>query len=214
MQVAADVTTPGALRVVARHAVPTIVEATLVPTALFYVGWILAGPLPAYAIALTWAYGMLARRMLRRQRVPGILVLTLVGLTLRTALAVWTGSSFLYFAQPIMGTTVGALLFLASALTDRPFVARMAHDFFPLSEDLARRGTIRALFRQLTFLWAGVNLVNACVGASLLLTMPASIYIPVKTVTALSITAIGVTLTVRRSLRVGRAEGLFAAPAG
>ena len=198
------------LLAVARHSLPTIVEATLVPTALFYVAFLTIGTWAAYGVALAWATGALVRRLRTGRRVPGILVLALLGLTVRTALAVATGSPFLYFAQPIMGTTVVAVLFLASALTSRPFVARLAGDFYPMSPEVAQRLRIRRLFRHLTFLWAGVNLVNAAAGASLLLTMPTAAYVPTKTGVALFITASGIAATVVWSLRVAKREGLVA----
>src|SRR6266404_2250687 len=88
------------LRAIARHALPNLVEATLVPTALFYLGWFTLGRWAAFAAALVWAYAMLARRMTRRQRVPGLLLLALLGLTVRTVAALATGSTFVYFVQP------------------------------------------------------------------------------------------------------------------
>jgi hypothetical protein len=201
------------LRAVARHSIPTVVEATLIPTALFYVALLTLGVWPAYCAALVWAYGALARRLHSGRRVPGILVLALIGLTLRTCLAMVTGSTFLYFAQPIMGTSVVAVMFLLSALTSRPFVARLAGDFYPLTPDIVGRLRIRKLFRHLTLLWAGVNLLNAAVGASLLLTMQTAAYVPTKTAVALFITTSGVFVTVIWSLRVARREGLVIAAA-
>ena len=198
------------LLAVARHSLPTIVEATLIPSALFYVALMTIGTWAAYAVALAWATGALLRRLRTGRRVPGILVLALVGLAVRTALAVATGSPFLYFAQPIMGTTVVAVLFLVSALTSRPFVARLAGDFYPMTPEVAQRLRIRRLFRNLTFLWAGVNLLNAGVGASLLLTMSTAAYVPTKTGVALFITASGIAATVIWSLRVAKREGLVA----
>ena len=52
-----------------------VLEATLIPTALFYVGWMAVGPVVAYTAALVWGYGVLVRRLCRRERVPGVLVL-------------------------------------------------------------------------------------------------------------------------------------------
>lgn len=206
--------TPGtraALRAVAKHSLPTIVEATLIPTALFYTAWMAVGHWAAYLVALTWGYGAALRRVRRKERIPGILVLALIGLTARTIMALATGSSFLYFAQPIAGTTLIALLFLGSALTTRPFVARLAGDFYPLTADIVGRLRIKRLFRHLTVLWAAVNLVNAGVGLSLLLTLPTAIYIPTKTAVALAITTLGVVTTVAWSIRVARNEGLVLA---
>jgi hypothetical protein len=208
--VGAQASTRTTLVAVARHALPSIVEATLVPTALFYVAWMTLGHWPAYAAALAWTTGVLLRRLYRRDRVPGILVLALVGLTIRTALALSTGSAFLYFAQPILGTGVFAAVFLASCLARRPFVARIAGDFYPMTAEVAQIKRVRRLFHHLTLLWAGVQLLNACAGASLLLTMPTAAFVLTKTAVALAFTTCGVVLTVIWSLRVARREGLVA----
>jgi intracellular septation protein A len=193
---------------VIRHIAPTIVEATVIPTVLFYAAWMTLGHRWGYAVALVWAYSALVRHLRTGTRVPGILVLALIGLTIRTALAMATGNSFFYFAQPILATTLVALLFLGSAATKRPFVARLAGDFFPMTVEVAARPRIRQLFRRLTLLWAGVNLLNAAAGASLLLTLPTAIFIPTKTAAALTITVTGTVVTVLWSLRVARHEGL------
>lgn len=195
---------------VARHSLPSIVEATLIPTALFYVTWMTVGHLAAYIVALVWGYGALARRVHQRLRIPGILILALLGLTVRTVMALATGSAFVYFAQPILVTSLIAVLFLLSSMTSRPFVARVARDFYPMTDEVAGRPSLRNLFRRLTFLWAGVQLLQAAAGASLLLTLPTSVYVPTKTASALLITAAGVTVTVLLSLRVARREGLVA----
>lgn len=208
--VGAQASTRNTLIAVARHSLPSIVEATLIPTALFYVAWMTLGTWPAYAVALGWAVAALVRRLRTGARVPGILVLALIGLTLRTTLALATGSSFLYFAQPILGTSVIATFFLVSCLLRRPFVARIAGDFYPMTAEVAASRGARRLFHHLTLLWAGVQLTNAAVGAGMLLTMPAAVYIPTKTFVALAITAMGVVATVRLSLRVARHEGLVA----
>src|SRR3954470_12357629 len=89
--------TRAALLTVLRHSAPTVIQATLIPTALFYTAWLTLGAFAGYAMALTWAYGVLLRRLRTGKRVPGILVLGLIGLTVRTALAVSTGSTFVYF---------------------------------------------------------------------------------------------------------------------
>jgi hypothetical protein len=207
---------PGAkstLLAVARHALPTVIEATLVPTAVFYLAWLTLGRAPAYLTALLWGYAVLLRRVRTGDRVPGILVLALIGLTVRSVLALATGSAFVYFAQPIVTTTVVGALFLGSALTERPFVARVAGDFYPMTPEIASRHRVRRLFRRLTVLWAGVNLVNAVVGAVLLRTLSATAFIPTKTIVILLITTTGVVVTVVASLRVARHEGLVAARA-
>src|SRR3954468_17071454 len=118
----AGTTTRTTLIGVARHSAPTLVEATLVPTALFYACWMTVGPWPAYLSALLWGFSALLRRMRRGLRVAGLLVVALLGLTVRSVLALAPGSAFVYFAQPILATGLVALVFLISAATRRPFV--------------------------------------------------------------------------------------------
>jgi hypothetical protein len=119
-----------------------------------------------------------------------------------------TGSTFLYFAQPIVGTTLVALFFLATALTARPFVGRLAADFYPLTPAIAARCAVKRLFRNLTVFWAAINLANAAAGIGMLLTLPTGVFVPTKTVVSLAITTFGVVITVILSLRVVRREGL------
>lgn len=208
--VGAQASTRTTLIAVAKHSLPAIIEATLIPTALFYVAWITVGHATAYAAALLWGVAVLACRRRRRERIPGILVLALIGLTVRTVLALWTGSAFLYFAQPILATGLFATIFLLSCVARRPFVARIAGDFYPMTAEVAQRQRVRRLFHRLTLLWAAVQLVNAGAAAGLLLTMSPATYLVVKTGATLAVTVAGVVLTVLWSLRVARREGLVA----
>lgn len=201
------------LRAIARHAVPNLIECTVIPTAIFSVGLHVAGFIPASVAALGWSYLMLVRRYVKRRRIPGLLMLTTLGLSVRTAVAVASGSAFIYFLQPITATALVGLTFLVSSLTRNPLVDRLAKDFCPLDAETAARPGVRRLFRRLTVLWAGVNLVNASVTCWLLLTEPVSMFVAVKPVSALLITWTGVFATVGWALRVARLEGLRPAAA-
>jgi hypothetical protein len=196
------------LRGVAVRSVPHLVEATLIPTALFYVAWFSVGRWGAFVAALLWAYGALARRVLLRRRVPGVLILALVALTVRTGIALVTGSTFVYFVQPVVGACVVAAVFFGSAVANRPLVARLASDFYPLTPEVADRHGVRRLFRHLTLLWAAVNLVQAVAAFTLLMTLPVTGFVAANSVVALAITATGIVVTVKWAVRVARREGL------
>src|SRR4051812_40355204 len=88
------------LRRLVRHAAPRLLEATIVPLVLFYASLWLIGLGAALVAALAWCYGALAWRLLTGRRVTGVLVLGAAGLTVRTILAVASGSAFVYFLQP------------------------------------------------------------------------------------------------------------------
>jgi hypothetical protein len=196
------------LRQVARRSFPRLVEATLVPAALFYVALSLFGFGAALGAALTWAYGAMACRWLLHRPIPPILILAVVALTIRTIVAAAAGSAFIYFLQPIVGTTGVAAVFLVSIAAGRPLVGRMATDFCPLAPDVAARPGVVRLFTRLTALWAGINLASAAATFALLVTLPVATFVVTKTITSLTITAVGIVLTVCWSLRTAHHEGL------
>ena len=67
------------LRTLSRHAGRHFIEATLVPVGLFYAAITLCGQVTALLVALGWCYLAVARRLLTRRRVPGLLALAAVG---------------------------------------------------------------------------------------------------------------------------------------
>ncbi len=201
------------LRQVARRSFPRLVEATIVPAILFYTSLVIFGFSTALGAALCWSYGALACRRILRRPIPPILMLAVLALTLRTIVAIASGSAFIYFLQPILGTTVVAGIFLYSIASGRPLVGRMAVDFCPIAPDVAARPGVVRLFTGLTALWAGVNLVSALTTLALLVTLPLAPFIITKTITSLSITVLGIVLTVTWSLRTAHREGLVPARA-
>jgi hypothetical protein len=196
---------------VTRRMVPYLIEATLIPTALFYTFFITLGLMWAVLAALGWTLSALLRRMLTGQRVPGLLVLAMIGISVRTTIFLFNENHFVYFFQPIMRTMATGVFLALSVAIGRPLIARFAADFCPLDPDVECRPAVQGLFRRLTFLWAGVNGVAAAVTLTLLLTLPVGLFVGTATVSAWIITSAGVVLTVSDSVRTARAEGLSTA---
>ncbi len=172
----------------ARHAAPHILEATLIPLGLFYGGLHLLGLWGALLAALIWSYTSLLRRLVTRRRVPGMLVLGIVGLTARTGLALVTGSAFLYFLQPMLGTGLIASVFIGSVLLGRPLALRLAVDFLPLPEALLANDLVRRFFQRISLLWAAVFLVNAGLSMWLLVSQSLATFLWTRTVASLVLT--------------------------
>src|SRR5437763_14520238 len=93
---------------------PHLIEASIVPAVLFYVGLVAAGLGAAYVAALSWSFAALARRVLQHDPVPPILVIGVIGITVRTLVAVVSRSSFVYFFQPVLGSIAMGCVFLVS----------------------------------------------------------------------------------------------------
>ena len=196
---------------VTRRLVPYLIEATLIPSLLFYGFLITLDLWWGIVAALGWCYAALARRLIGRRPIPGLLVLGCLGITVRTIIYLLSGNAFVYFAQPILRTLATAATFGISVVIGRPLIARFASDFCPLTADVRARPAIVRLFRRLTYLWAGVNATAAAVSLTLLLTVPTAVFVGTATVAAWAITCTGVILTVSDSVRTARSEGLATA---
>jgi intracellular septation protein A len=183
------------LAALARHATPHVLEATLIPLGLFYGGLKLLGLWGALLAALIWSYTSLLRRLVTRRRVPGILMLGIVGLTARTALALATGSVFLYFLQPTVGTGLVAAVFLGSVLLGRPLALRLAADFMPLPEALLAHQGVRRFFLRVSLLWAAVFTANAGISLWLLVSQSLTTFLWTRTVTSLALTGIAIVIS-------------------
>jgi len=198
------------LRAVARRLGPQLVEATLIPSALFFASALLFGIWAAFMAALVWSYAAVIRRVVSGRRIPALLVLSTVGLSVRTLVALGSGSTFVYFFQPVVGTTVVGAVFLVSALAGRPLIARFAHDFCALTPDISGRPGVVSLYRRLTYLWASVNFLAAATTFVLLRLLPITAFVALRPMAMWAITATGIVITVRAAVRAAHRECLLA----
>ncbi len=201
------------LTAVARRGLPNLIEATIVPAVMFFVVVTTVNAPLAMAAVLAWAYVAILRRVVRGARVPAILVLATLGLTVRTLVGLVSGSTFAYFLQPIATTVALAAVFLGSVLIGRPVIARLAHDFCPIAPEVAGRPAVLRLFGGLTVLWAGVHAATAAITLGMLVSMPVATFVAVKTVACLAVTVGAIVVTIFWALRIVRSEQLVFAPA-
>jgi hypothetical protein len=169
---------------------------------------VLAGFRGAILAALGWSYLAMARRIVRRQRVPGLLILGIVLVSLRTIISFVTGSAFLYFVQPTAGTFLVAVLFLGSVLAGRPLAQHLAHDFLPLDPALVARPYVRKFFMRISLLWALVLLTNASFVLWLLLESSLRAFVIERSVVSAVLTIGGVVLSTLWFLRTMRGQGI------
>lgn len=199
------------LRRVLGHLALSLLNANVVPGVLFYVCLVTVNVWAALIAALAWCYGAIGWRLATRRRMSGLLLVTVVGLTARTALTFASGNTFVYFVQPVINNAVIASVSLLSLATARPVVARMAADFYPMSDELALRPRVQRLFWNLTLMWALVCLAKAVVTLWLLESQTTADFVMVKSIVLLVLTVVAVALTVTASVRVARHEGLLPA---
>lgn len=181
----------------------------MIPAVLFYVCLVTIGTWAALVAALVWCYGAATWRMATRRRASGLLVLTVVVLTVRTAFALVSGDTFVYFLQPVLTDVVVAAVFLISLASARPVVARLAGDFYPMDDDVAQRPRVQQLFWRLTLLWAVVCLGKAVIAYWLLQSQSVAAFVLTKNVALTVLTVLATVATVLASVAVARREGLL-----
>lgn len=187
----------------------SLLIAVVVPAAIFYGVFVLAGVWTAIVAALVWSYGAIGWRAATGRRTSGLLILTALLLTGRTALSVAADSTWLYFLQPVISDGVVALLFLLSLASARPMVARLAGDFYPLDHELAARPRVRRLFWHLTLLWAVLGLAKATITLWLLQSQSLATFVLVKSISMLAINVLAAFATIGLAALVARSEGLM-----
>ena len=196
------------LSAVARRGLPGVFEASLVPAAIFLATTAAFASNVAMVAVFAWGIAVVLRRLLSGRQVPSLVVLGLVGLTVKTLVGLMSGSTFVYFLQPVATTVVIGALFFGSALIGRPIIARIAHDFCPLSSDVAARPAVMELFVGLTVLWATVQFVNAGTTVGMLLSLPTNLFVVLRPVASLALSAAAIAITVRRALATAQREQL------
>ena len=201
------------LKAVARRGLPGILEASLTPAAIFLVTNSLIGTRSAMLAVLIWGCGTFAWRKTRGRTPPALVLVALCGLTVRTLVGVASGSTFAYFAQPIATMLAIAAVFFASVLLGRPLIARIAHDFCPIAPEVATRPEVIRLFAGLTVLWASAQILTAAATLGMLLSLDTTLFVVLKPMMSLSISASAIAITIFWALRVAHREELVFATA-
>jgi uncharacterized membrane protein len=205
---------PSVVWAVLRRLFPYLVEATVIPTFMYYLGLLAFGQTWGILAAAGCTGLSVGRRIVRRQPVPGLLLLASVGISIRVGIYLINENATIYFAQPIIKTLATAMFFGVSVIVGKPLVARFAADFCVFTDDVGNRPAIVSLFRRLTYLWAGAQITIAVVDLTLLLTVPITVFVATAAGVAWTIMSAGVVLTVADAVRTTRGDGLGTALAG
>ena len=191
----------------ARHALPGLIESALVPAVLFYVFLTALGLKGALIAGLVWSYLAVGRRLVTHRPIPGMLLIGCAVLTIRTVIALVTGSAFVYFLQPTAATCAIGIAFLVSTLLRRPLIDRFARDFCPLDPDMLVHPLTRKVFAELSLLWGAVMLTNAAVVTWFLLTSSVGAFVVERTATSWLLTGAAIAVSVLHFSRRMRRGG-------
>ena len=191
-----------------RRTAENVLEATLVPMALFYLFLATVGVRWGMIAGLCWFYAAIIRRRMSGQRMSGLLIMAAALLTARTAIAFATGSAFIYFLQPTLGTFLVSGLFLLSVGLGKPLAERLAHDFCALPDALMANVRVKKFFLRISLLWAFTYLVNGTTMIYLLTQQSISTYLLVRSFVSLSLTGSAIALSALYFFRSLKGEGI------
>lgn len=172
-------TLPGPIAIL-RHAFPNVLEGKIIPLVLFLGFLKVAGTTGALLTALLWSLGSIAYRVSTNRNVPALVVVSAIGLSVRTFLAFATGSMVVYFLQPTLSTTIMGLAFLVSVPMGRPLAERLAADFCPFEPETAAHPMLRVFFVRLSLLWSVTSLINGAITLWMLFTQSTTTFVLVK----------------------------------
>lgn len=200
------------LRAVIRRVAVSLATAVLAPAILFATTLALVGISAAVVVGLAWMVAAMCWRKAWGHPVSGLLVLTLGVMIVRSTFTLATGNTFVYFFQPVVTDACVATIFLGSLLTQRPVVARLAPDFYPMDDDMAARPGIRRLLKQLTLMWGLVIVVKGSLTLWLLTSLSTVNFVLIKgaAIFTLTLCAAAATITIA-AIVVGREHRAMAA---
>lgn len=197
-----------AARSLAVRAAAHIAEAALIPGLTFYLVLNTVTLRWALIASLGWAYLVIAFRLVRRDRVPGVIIVSAGLLTARTAVSLVANSSFIYFLQPSLGNFCIALLFIASLGPGRPMTRRLADDFCALPPSMDDHPLFARFFARLTLLWATICAVNGAGTLLLLLHESVGSFIALRPVVSYGLVATGTVVSYLWFRKTVRGEGV------
>ena len=158
-------------------------------------------------LAAIWLTAIL--RKVLTGAVPGLVMISLIVLTVQTVAAIATGNLLIFLVHFPIANLALCLLFARTARGHSPIAARLAAEVIGLRCPAIHQQRLHRFFQNVTVLWGGVFLLLAVSLGALLATVPVTTYVPVWAITTITLIALGIgasTLWLRsvtRSLGIG-----------
>ncbi|HEY1818757.1 MAG TPA: hypothetical protein VGG83_02420 [Trebonia sp.] len=124
--------------------------------------------------------------------VPGLVMISLIVLTVQTLAAIITGNLWIFLLHFPLANLGLCLLFARTARGHSPIAARLAAEVIGLRCPAVHQQRLHSFFQNVTVLWGGVFLLLAvCLGA-LLATVPLATYVPIWAATTITLITLGI----------------------
>ena len=144
-------------------------------------------------LAVIWLTAV-ARKAVTRS-VPGLVMISLIVLTIQTVAAIATGNLLIFLVHFPVANLGLCLLFAWTARGHDPIAARLAGEVIGLRCPAAHQPRLNRFFRHVTVLWAGVFLLLAVSLGVLLAAIPVITYVPVWAATTVALIGAGIAVS-------------------
>jgi len=144
-------------------------------------------------LAVIWLTAV-ARKAVTRS-VPGLVMISLIVLTIQTVAAIATGNLLIFLVHFPVANLGLCLLFAWTARGHNPIAARLADEVIGLRCPAAHQPRLNRFFRHVTVLWAGVFLLLAVSLGVLLAAIPVITYVPVLAATTVALIGAGIAVS-------------------
>jgi len=144
-------------------------------------------------LAVIWLTAV-ARKAVTRS-VPGLVMISLIVLTIQTVAAIATGNLLIFLVHFPVANLGLCLLFAWTARGHNPIAARLADEVIGLRCPAAHQPRLNRFFRHVTVLWAGVFLLLAVSLGVLLAAIPVITYVPVWAATTVALIGAGIAVS-------------------
>jgi hypothetical protein len=173
-----------------------LAESFGLPTGAYLLAAWLAGRDAGLWAMLAAIWVTAAGRKLVTGSVPGLVMISLIVLTIQTVAAIVTGNLLIFLIHFPVANFGLCLLFAWTARGDSPIAARLAAEVIGLRCPAAHQPRLDRFFQHVTALWAVVFLLLAVSLGALLATIPVATYVPVWAATTVALIAAGIAASV------------------
>src|SRR5260370_1157657 len=190
-----------------------LVLGSLLPVAVFYVGFRTFGFSTAVVMVLTWSAAVFVWHYRHAHGADVFSATTFVFACVKATAGLVSQNTTLYLAWPSLENLIYGTAFFGSALLGRPLLALYAQRLYPIPKYVRESATFRRAFLVASGLWLCGHSVRAVLRLWLLATLPLEWYLVVDTVAGWPINVSLVVFTTWYPLRELRRGGfLWVAP--
>lgn len=140
-------------------------------------------------VAVVWIIAII--RKIHTGSVPSLLIISVIVLTLQTAVAVGTGELWIFLLHFPIANLALCILFARTARGPDPIVARLAAEVVSLKQPATPNPGLLRFFQDATWLWAGIFLLLAASMAVLLVTESTAGFILFSTIATVALIVAG-----------------------